>query len=473
MADSTLKNIGDGLLAVAKIGGDLAAIGIQVAKSIDNTQKTSLSFGTSVENTSKAFKESIDSLNGGFLVRVESVLDILSTGLETNSMGLMELVNSQKITNQDSKKTAKVFARMTAALGLNEEQLDDMSESLMESSKEYRVSTSRLINTFASLENTLGTQALLDMGPQLNTAVTKLVSEMPAAQKEINSFAQLILGTSDRANTERAKLGLDQDALRIRSAKTEEEARVAFIAAIVKVEEFTNQFDFLSDDNKTLNAVMSAYGQSLADAKIIVTNMGKREKTAFEDRINFEESLSTQLGNAFFTIQRELINMFSGPVIDAFTRLGEALGAGPDGNFSKFTTFLATQLENTVTKIINFDYTTLTAGLKEITDGPGGLLSVFANIDEISKLFNRAFSGPKKEPDEPDLPTGTPDPANNAIPATPITQDEMAASYFNQMLSFLVKIAQNTEESAFQMSNMNENGTLGSVGENEAVPPGG
>ena len=407
MADNDKKEFFAVVGSLGKVMGDLVAIGYQVTKAIDTTQKSALQLGVSVESTFEKFNTSFENtLQGGFITRLESVLDILNTGLETNSTGLLELVNSQRLTNQDSKKTAKAFANLTAALGLNDEELTEMSESLIETSKEYRVSTSRLVDTFDSLERTLGTQALLDMGPQLNMAVTKLVGEMPEAQRQINSFANLMMDKSQKGLDQRIALGISQDAVRLRAAETEEEARQILLEAITKVKDFGSQFDFNKDDLVTLGAITQAFGQGVEDAVIIFKNLGKREKTAEDQQADFNNALSTQIGNAFYAIQRELFTRLAEPMRDSLKAIGTFMKENGDvikgiGDAIQAT---ITGLLGMLTKI---DFDSVTKKITEIFSRPD--FSIF-DLMELATLFNPF----EEKGNDPDVPEGSP-PQNREV----------------------------------------------------------
>ena len=417
MADNDKKEFFSVVGSLGKVMGDLVAIGYQVTKAIDTTQKSALQLGVSVESTFEKFNTSFENtLQGGFITRLESVLDILNTGLETNSTGLLELVNSQRLTNQDSKKTAKAFANLTAALGLNDEELTEMSESLIETSKEYRVSTSRLVDTFDSLERTLGTKALLDMGPQLNMAVTKLVGEMPEAQRQINSFANLMMDKSQKGLDQRIALGISQDAVRLRAAETEEEARQILLEAITKVKDFGSQFDFNKDDLVTLGAITQAFGQGVEDAVIIFKNLGKREKTAEDQQADFNDALSTQIGNAFYAIQRELFTRLAEPMRDSLKTIGTFMKENGDvikgiGNAIQAT------IEGLLELLGRMDFNAITSKITEIFSREsfslldlGELFSVFSLPDnDTSDSPNGGDSSPidKREVERPMFPDFT------------------------------------------------------------------
>lgn len=410
MAES-LKDVVAAAGSLGKVMTDLVAIGYQVTKAIDTSQKSALQLGVSVESTFEKFSDSFENtLQGGFVDRLESVLDILNTGLETNSTGLLELVNSQRLTNQDSKKTAKAFANLTAALGLNDEELTEMSESLIETSKEYRVSTSRLVDTFDSLERTLGTQALLDMGPQLNMAVTKLVGEMPEAQRQINSFANLMMDRTQRGLDQRIALGISQDAERLRAAETEEEARQILLEAITKVNDFGSQFDFTKDDLVTLGAITETFGQGIEDALIIFKNLGKREKTAEEQQADFNDSLSTQIGNAFYSIQRELFTRLGEPVRDMLKTIQTFINNNGDV-IKGIGSAIQAVIEGILNLLGKIDFTTLTKQIKDAFSGESIGLGAFV------ELANSILNPPMKsdEGEKEGVPSGDEQKSNREI----------------------------------------------------------
>lgn len=325
-----LGGVGD----LLKVAADLTAVGLQVAKAVDNNQKSALQLGVSLSTLDRNFKEQIDNLRGGFGDRIGSLIEVLNTGLEGNSEQLLSLINSQKLTNQDSKKTAAVFADMSTALGLNSEQVDDLAKSLMDTSREYRVSTSRLVDTYASLNRTLGTQALLDMGPQFSKAVESLVGEYPTKQKQLNEFANFLLDSSEQAINQRIILNVDELAQRARNAETEEEARKAFIAAYEKVQTVVDGTfgTFKTDDLITLNTAVGTFGEIIQSVKVLTTDIGKREKTQVDQQAEFFDSLGAIVGDALFPLQRtlftdlgtfvrEVLEKLSGPL----AKLGETI----------------------------------------------------------------------------------------------------------------------------------------------------
>ena len=77
MADNDKKEFFAVVGSLGKVMGDLVAIGYQVTKAIDTTQKSALQLGVSVESTFEKFNTSFENtLQGGFITRLESVLDL-------------------------------------------------------------------------------------------------------------------------------------------------------------------------------------------------------------------------------------------------------------------------------------------------------------------------------------------------------------------------------------------------------------
>jgi hypothetical protein len=228
-------------------------------------------------------------------------------------------------------------------------------------------------------------------------AVTKLVGEMPEAQRQINSFANLMMDKSQKGLDQRIALGISQDAVRLRAAETEEEARQILLEAITKVKDFGSQFDFNKDDLVTLGAITQAFGQGVEDAVIIFKNLGKREKTAEDQQADFNDALSTQIGNAFYAIQRELFTRLAEPMRDSLKAIGTFMkeNGGVIKGIGDAIQATITGLLGMLTKI---DFDSVTKKITEIFSKDD--FSIF-DLMELATLFN-PFEEKGNDPDVPE-----------------------------------------------------------------------
>ena len=194
----------------------LSKVGEVVSKGVDlydESQKASLQLGMSFQQYTNQVRSFSEGLRGGFFQQLEVGFTMLATGLQGNVNQVAELVNTQRITGQNYKKTAEFFAKLNAQGGLQVGALNETSDTLQELSKTYGVSTEQLVASMDGLSKNLELAGLLGIteqmtmltaqatakyGPQFESAIQRSVELLSTARTEdLATFSQVGIEMAD------------------------------------------------------------------------------------------------------------------------------------------------------------------------------------------------------------------------------------------------------------------------------------
>lgn len=223
-----------------KIAGALDA-GIQA---YEETQRATLSLGMSVERFTGEMAGLTAGLEGGFFNQFETSFAIVSEGLQGNRRSLADLVNTQKLTGQNFKATAVVFAKLNTLTTLSIQQQEDLADRVGNLSKTFGVSTEQIVEGLNSLSSDLRLQAALT---GRSAALESVVAE------GIAKIGPQIQGPLERTQSSLLNLTQMKDAqtLAILGTSMEEVKRVTQSGSIDELRDFSKK-------------VVTAFNQSVA-----------------------------------------------------------------------------------------------------------------------------------------------------------------------------------------------------------------
>lgn len=223
-----------------KIAGALDA-GIQA---YEETQRSTLSLGMSVDRFTGEMAGLTAGLEGGFFNQFETSFAILSEGLQGNRRSLADLVNTQKLTGQNFKATAVVFAKLNTLTTLSIQQQEDLADRVGNLSKTFGVSTEQIVEGLNNLSSDLRLQAALT---GRSAALENVVAE------GIAKIGPQIQGPLERTQSSLLNLTQMKDAqtLAILGTSMEEVKRVTQSGSIDELRDFSKK-------------VVTAFNQSVA-----------------------------------------------------------------------------------------------------------------------------------------------------------------------------------------------------------------
>ena len=283
----------------------------------DGAQKQSLALGLTFREASNTLGPSIQGLQGSIDQRFGAGLRALEAGLQGNTKGVTTLINQQQLTGTEFRKTADVFAKTNAILGLTNEANNQLSISLIQTGNKYGISTDKLVNAIDSLSEAFPAAALAGMGENLLGAVTQLQAELgPQLEGPLNQVMRMVMDTSMEGYERLVKLGIGGVREQLSAARSAAEAQVILKDAFITA---SKSFKDMAGDTRQFFAQTSVANETLGQSTInfvtVAEAFGKRVAKEGEQAADFGATLNTIKNNILFPLQAALMAVYP-PLIE-------------------------------------------------------------------------------------------------------------------------------------------------------------
>tara|TARA_R110000796_G_C14567850_1_gene435493 strand:+ start:59 stop:1681 length:1623 start_codon:yes stop_codon:yes gene_type:complete len=339
----------------------------------DKLQKASLALGKDFSQVNAEITPAMEGLRGSLDQRVGAAIAGLQAGLQGNSAGVAKLINQQQLTGTASAQTATVMAKLSQSLNANNDDINNLSDRIIETGKLYTVSTDKLVAAVDALSDTFPTQQLAGMGIQVTEAMASLTAQMPAMAGQVTSVMKKILDPSLKTEANLARLGIAGVRERLTAAKTASEAERILVGAIrtagQNITSFVDKDLFLS-----VGIATNVFGETTASLAAMNEQLGKRTKNEAE-RPDFGDTIEAIRASILVPLQKVLRDEF----YPAIKRVSSVLG-GIGERFSVALSKWIAKLDLSDTGINNFT--------DSLVNGAIGLVQIFATITNHLIDFN-------------------------------------------------------------------------------------
>ena len=220
----------------------------QSVDAVADSQKASAALGRTFDLGKSELGASIKKLDGTISQRLSIAFEALNQGVNLNSTQVLKLAEFQKITNQDSKKTLQLFATLEKQLNFSTDASELLAVTLVESSKEYGISTEYLVASLADFIN--ANKEILNI-TKLAEPVTQAMAQVqaqlgPGLSKELNKFLGVLYSAGSENLSVINNLGLASIRQQIAFAQTAEEQQRLQLEAITiagqRITSFSDQY---------------------------------------------------------------------------------------------------------------------------------------------------------------------------------------------------------------------------------------
>jgi len=292
----------------------------------ENAQKASLALGTSLEHTNQELTPTMQGLRGDISERFTASIAGLEVGMQGNTAGLAHLVNQQRLTGTESKKTAMAFAKMESQLGVSREATNALAKNFVQIGDEWMVSTDHLVDAMSALEKSFPAQKLAGMGAEVTQAFASLTAELgPSMKGPMQSVMSMIMDTSMEGYEKLTMLGMEGVREQLSAAKSAEEAQSILKDAIQKgAGTFESVVGDASEGFFQIGVASEIFGESAIQLTAVQDAFGERVAKEGEQAADFGNQLSVIKAEILLPLQQAFITFY--PIIlDVATVIGVVL----------------------------------------------------------------------------------------------------------------------------------------------------
>jgi len=289
----------------------------------DKLQKASLALGKTFDQTNAEITPAMEGLRGSLDQRIGAAMAGLQAGLQGNITGVTKLINQQQLTGTSFANTANAMATLSQTLNVSNDDINELSNKLIETAGTYSVSTDKLVNAVDALKDTFPTQQLAGMGTQVTEAMASLTARMPAMAGEVTSVMKMILDPSLKTEANLARLGIAGVRERLAAAKDAKSAEEILVGAIRTAG--GNITNFVSGDFfASIGIATSVFGENAAAMAAINNQLEKRIKNE-EATMDFADTIETIRASMLVPLQRVLQTDFY-PAIKKISEVLSGIG---------------------------------------------------------------------------------------------------------------------------------------------------
>lgn len=275
----------------------------------DNYQKATTSIGVSFKDSTAMLASTMDGLEGSFNTRFTASLEALSSGLGFNSKGVAQLINEQKLTNQNSRETARIFRDLQTSFGMTTEALNDLASKTTVMANQFGMTSTNLLKVIDQIKQTAPVQLLTGIGDKFNEGVMMLTAQLGPGQQDvatraINAFMD---PTFDKMG-ELSVLGIEHYRQAVIDAKDSQEVfdtlTKVFKQAGKTIDDFAGGSEATFSD---VQVTLATLGGDVAAFKQVSDQMGRKQATDAENLAKLGQDFGTMVDNIITPFQRVMM----------------------------------------------------------------------------------------------------------------------------------------------------------------------
>lgn len=280
-------------------------------------QKQALSLGRNLTDAFGVNTEQLKKLPGGIGDAIDIRLSQLEMGLTQYNDNLTKLAVQQRLTGQDFTRTLQIFRNLEILGGMTLESQSTLSNHLLELTRQYGVSTDRLVDAIEGLASRFIEFRALGISEDMTTAVTELTAQLGAQTGPLLARAVDFLTGTDMSNMVRASLlGLQGFRSTLSQPGVDTEVlRNAIIEGGERMSSLVRQFTEGTPDPATqLGILQNIFGR---EALLLMTLSEEMKKVSEQDlqmleaRREFNESWEAVKGEIFEPIRLSILKLTS------------------------------------------------------------------------------------------------------------------------------------------------------------------
>lgn len=350
----------------------------------DQYQKATTSIGVSYKDATAILAENMEGLTGSLNTRFTSALEVLSAGLGTNSKGVTQLINEQKLTNQNSKQTAKIFRDLQTSFGMNTESLNKLAAKTTEMANQFGMTSTALLKVIDALKETSPVQLLTGIADTFNEAAMSLTASFgPGMQNEVTKFINMFMDPSFENMNKLALLGVEDMRERIVNAKDAATQERLIREAIMKASQTVGAFGEQGEMTfRQTQVAIATLGKDVGTITNLANQMGTKQKTEAEQLAELGQDFQTMIDNIVTPFQKLMMEQMM-PALQEFVAGGMPTLKLVSENLAVFVGSFFTEFHKTAEltgKLIEFY---LKKGIMAIIE-PFGLVTEQLKQDYIS-----------------------------------------------------------------------------------------
>jgi len=238
---------------------------------IDELQKKSLSFGTTLDVAFAGVSDRLLKLPGGFAAGMDSALGLMQAGIKNPSLNILKLAIHARTVGQNTGKLNDTLARIQTSGRFD---TDELGKDILNFVKTYGITSEILTDALANLTTEFPKFGLIGIGEQVARGSTMLLAALgPKFEEPLNKLLKGITQTGIEGATIAARVGITQERLAIQNAKTSMDVVKALVSAAQKSSDSIRRFtDGSSDKFLSLGIGLDVLGAEFLEGAAIISD---------------------------------------------------------------------------------------------------------------------------------------------------------------------------------------------------------
>ena len=298
-------------------------------------QKSSLAFGTSVNNFKNISSVSRGAKDFGPSIALNTAIDALATGTLGLSENTFNLGLEMRAVGESSRSLFELQRTLISQGGLSISQMDSLASELKESRDQYGLSTEMLVDSIEILSQNLSQFSLMGITDELSTVITDFSQKYGAGNKQLIENMVNTLFTGDRLK-QFSVLGVMPEIASLQQTPSLGGIEQVADKIAVAVENLLRQFQSQGDlPSVAFQRMENILGKGVAQIvqfsklKPQAPVVGGVEDSA--EAIKKQEAIQKEIGLHLFEANQHLAQMLAGMSSNlhaAMTSIGVAISSG-------------------------------------------------------------------------------------------------------------------------------------------------
>lgn len=289
----------------------------------DSYQKATTSIGISYKDSTALLSSNMEGLEGSLNTRFTSALEVLSSGLGINAKGVTQLINEQKLTNQNSRQTAKLFRSLQTSFGMSTEALSDLAAKTTKLANSYGMTSTALLKALEGIKESQSAALLTGMSDSLVEATANITASFgPGMTNGVTQFINRFLDPSFENMAKQSILGVENLREQLVQAKTAKEAEAIIRKAILKSADSVSSFGETGKQTyRQFQVTASVLGKDISTVVALANQMGTKQATDAEKLAELGKDFKTMMDNIITPFQQLLMEQMM-PALNEFVQSG-------------------------------------------------------------------------------------------------------------------------------------------------------
>lgn len=162
-------------------------------RKMEDLQKRALVIGSSANKLNVLNTKAINELKTNTYNKLEERMDLFADGFRDNNDELIKLAVRMRVTGQGTELLRRTMAQMNSVAGLNNDQIGDLSKTIVDYGNKYAVSNEKLLVGLNEMTEVFSTANLAGLGSQFEKFTVGMSARFPTMQ----NFSKVIEALTD------------------------------------------------------------------------------------------------------------------------------------------------------------------------------------------------------------------------------------------------------------------------------------